>query len=69
MASKLTKSKHGAYGPLHETGSFFIDDLTAPDPDKYGDVPLHEQLIELVDSSSWLVANPCSRRPMVEIFF
>ena len=53
MASKLTKLKHGAYGPLLETGSFFIDDLTAPDPDMFGDVPLHEQLVELIDSSSW----------------
>jgi hypothetical protein len=53
LSNKLTKRMHGAYGPLLETGSFFIDDLTAPEPDRFGDVPLHEQIIELIDSSSW----------------
>ena len=32
MANKLTKRGQGVYGPLLETGSFFIDDLTAPEP-------------------------------------
>jgi hypothetical protein len=53
MSNKLTKRKQGVYGPLLETGSFFIDDLTAPEPDDFGDVSLHEQIIELVDSAVW----------------
>ena len=31
----------------------FIDDLTSPHPDEFGDVALHEQIIELIDSQSW----------------
>ena len=53
MIEKLLKKKKGVYGPQNERGMVFIDDLTSPHPDQFGDVALHEQIIELMDSNSW----------------
>ena len=53
LIEKLRKRKKGVYGPQAATGTIFIDDLTAPHPDEFGDVSLHEQMIELMDSASW----------------
>ena len=53
LIGKLAKKDKGVYGPETATGNIFIDDLTSPHPDSFGHVALHEQIIELIDSSSW----------------
>ena len=54
LIDKLFKRHKGVYGPsASQTGMIFIDDLTSPHPDEFGDVALHEQIIELIDSKSW----------------
>ena len=53
LIEKLFKRKKGVYGPQSQAGMIFIDDLTSPHPDEFGDVALHEQIIELIDSQSW----------------
>ena len=53
LIGKLSKRGKRAFGPPTETGSIFIDDLTSPHPDEFGDVALHEQIIELIDTSAW----------------
>ncbi len=53
IIGKLNKKSRGVYGPQLSKGHIFIDDVTSPHPDSFGDVALHEQIIELVDTHSW----------------
>ena len=56
MLEKLSKRKKGVYGPDGGLkGTFLIDDITAPEPDQFNDITMHEQMIELLDTSKWLV--------------
>ena len=53
LVDKLDKKDKGVYGPQTSLGTVFIDDLTSPHPDEFGDVALHEQIIELIDEGTW----------------
>ena len=54
MVEKLCKRKKAVYGPDGELkGTFLVDDITAPEPDQFNDVTVHEQIIELLDTSKW----------------
>ena len=50
----MSKRKKGVYGPDGGLkGTILIDDITAPTPDEFNDVTMHEQIIELLDTSKW----------------
>ena len=52
----MNKRKKGVYGPDGDLkGTILIDDITAPAPDEFSDNTMHEQIIELLDTSKWLV--------------
>ena len=52
----MSKRKKGVYGPDGGLkGSILIDDITAPEPDEFNDVTMHQQIIELLDTHKWLV--------------
>ena len=56
LLEKLCKRKKGVYGPDGGMkGTILIDDITAPSPDEFGDVTMHEQIIELLDTTRWYI--------------
>lgn len=54
LVEKLYKRKKATYGPQTATGTVFIDDLTSTHPDEFGEVAMHEQIIELIDTATWM---------------
>jgi dynein heavy chain len=68
MLGKLTKRSKGVYGPQSiQSGTIFIDDLTSPHPDEFGDVALHEQIIELIESNSWYDSQTGNKNKLKDI--
>ena len=62
LLEKLCKRKKGVYGPDGGVkGTILIDDITAPSPDEFGDVTMHEQIIELLDTTRWYIDFRYSR--------
>ena len=45
----------GVFGPPTncQKASIMIDDLSIPSPDEFGDVSVHELVVELLDTNKW----------------
>ena len=54
LLTKLTKRHQRVFGPpTGMTATILIDDLAVPNPDEFGDVSVHEQIVELLDTNLW----------------
>ena len=55
LLEKLTKRQQGVFGPPTSAGkaAIMIDDLSIPSPDEFGDVSVHELVVELLDTNQW----------------
>ena len=55
LLEKLTKRQQGVFGPptTASKAAIMIDDLSIPSPDEFGDVSVHELVVELLDTNQW----------------